>query len=267
MGAITARVERFVAADGETRLPIHVFVPATPPRAALLLFHGGGWMRGSPGMLVPHARRLAESGILAASAGYRLVRSGADSPADCLEDAGRADTVFRALATEAGVERVAIGGGSAGAQMALSLAMPPGGAGAREYAGLVLFNPAVDQCCTRGPIGALMRHRLRLTPERARAASPAHHVRSGVPPSLVFHGTRDRLVAIDKVRRFRDAMENAGNNCELVEFQGAGHGFFLSRPRGNPAFDRTVELTERFLLTLATGPRLEAPTDGEKGLG
>lgn len=254
-------VEHFVAADDETRLPLHVFVPPVQPRAAVLLFHGGGWTSGKPKMMFEHARMLADAGILTGCAGYRLVRSGAASPADCLADAGRADAAFRVVAAQAGVDRIAVGGGSAGAQLALGLAMGSGELEQREFAGLVLFNPAVDQCCAESRLGVLMRRWLRLTPEGARAASPVHHVRPGLPVSVVFHGTLDRIVPIETVRLFRDRMEIAGNDCELVEFPGEGHGFFRSNRR-SAALDRTAQFSTLFLLTRAFGvrPQLGEPT-------
>lgn len=257
-------VERFLAADDATELTMVVCAPVDRPRAALLLFHGGGWIAGSPSMLVPHARSLADAGILVASAGYRLVGAGAASPADCLADAARADAAFRELAARRDIDRISIGGGSAGAQLALALAMPPGDDQPRAYDGLVLLNPAVDTCCGRGPVASLFRRRVGLTRDTARAASPLHHVRSGAPRSLVMHGTRDRIVPIALARRFRDAMAAAGNDCDLVEFDGAGHGFFLPRPEGNPAFDRTVELASQFLLSRTAGTELSGLTDDGK---
>lgn len=253
-GSYAETVEQYVAADGVTWQNLHVCSPAARPRAAVLLFHGGGWMKGTPGMLVPHAQRLAEAGILVASSAYRLVGSGAASPADCLADAARADRAFREIAAGAGLDRIAIGGGSAGAQLALALAMPASGNPPPAYDGLVLLNPAVDVCCSRGPLAALSRRLVGLTPETARDASPLHHVRPGAPRSLVLHGTRDRIVPLRLAREFRQAMGAAGNDCDLVEFEGAGHGFFLPRPEGNPAFDRTVELILDFLLAPTTDP-------------
>lgn len=263
-GSSTETVEQYLAADDVTRLNLHVCSPAERPRAAVLLFHGGGWMKGTPAMLLPHARRLAGAGILTASAAYRLVGSGAVSPADCLADAARADRAFREIAAGAGLDRIAIGGGSAGAQLALALAMPSGGDQPLAYDGLVLLNPAVDVCCGRGPLAALARRLVGLTPETAREASPLHHVRPGAPRALILHGARDRIVPLRQVREFRQAMTAVGNDCDLVEFDGAGHGFFLPRPDGNPAFDRTAELIEQFLRAPTADPDRRGRTDDGK---
>lgn len=59
----TQRVETYTAADG-TPLPLHVFTPVGAAKAAILLFHGGCWMAGSPAKFFPtprHWRRPASS--------------------------------------------------------------------------------------------------------------------------------------------------------------------------------------------------------------
>jgi acetyl esterase len=235
----TERTETFAAADG-TPLPLHVFTPQGEARAALLLFHGGGWMIGSPAMLFPQAKALAQAGVLTASAGYRLVGAGADSPLDCMADAENADRLFRTIAADAGLASIGVGGGSAGGQLALSLAASP----ARHYDSLVLFNPALDACCE----GAAVADLLKIPPQQARAFSPLHHVRPGMPPTIMFHGTDDQIVPITLAQRFRRLMTDTGTACELVEFPGAGHGFFNHDPNGNHAYDTVLERTRAHLL-------------------
>ena len=235
----TEHTETFAAADGAP-LPLHVFAPQGEARAALLLFHGGGWMIGSPAMFFPHAKALAQAGILTASAGYRLIGAGADSPLDCMADAENADRLFRTIAADAGLASIGVGGGSAGGQLALSLAASP----ARHYDSLVLFNPALDACCE----GAAVADLLKIPPQQARAFSPLHHVRPGMPPTIMFHGTDDQIVPITLARRFRRLMTDTGTACELVEFPGAGHGFFNHDPNGNHAYDTVLERTRAHLL-------------------
>lgn len=56
----------------------------------------------------------------------------------------------------------------------------------------------------------------------ARALSPAQHVRSGLPPAIVFHGIKDGLEGFAKAEAFCNNMRAAGNRCELIPFKG-GH--------------------------------------------
>ncbi|NIQ76054.1 MAG: prolyl oligopeptidase family serine peptidase, partial [Nitrospinaceae bacterium] len=55
---------------------------------------------------------------------------------------------------------------------------------------------------------------------------PCHHVRPGLPPTLVFHGTADKTVPFENAERFTRLMNESGNICELVPFEGRNHGFF-----------------------------------------
>jgi acetyl esterase len=76
--------------------------------------------------------------------------------------------------------------------------------------------------------------------------SPAEFVRPGNPPTLIQHGTRDEVASIDTVRRFRDVMARAGNDCVLLEYEGAEHGFHYPGPPRH--FDDVIDATAEFLL-------------------
>ncbi|WP_202638750.1 alpha/beta hydrolase [Bailinhaonella thermotolerans] len=216
-------------------MTIHVIAPGDrPARAAILLFHGGGWVQGSPEQFFPQCRAMAQRGILAASGVYRLVGGGADSPADCLADARAAISEFQGIAASHGLGEVAVGGGSAGGQLALAATLidPVGPAPSR----LVLFNPVVDLCCG---FDAGLLALVGLTPRQAAALSPAHHAQSGLPPTLIFHGTADRLAPISAVRDLCTA-----TGARLVEFEGAEHGFF----NVSPYYEQTLDRMAAFLL-------------------
>jgi acetyl esterase/lipase len=109
---------RHRTADGGER-PLLVFEPDTPARAGVVLFHGG-----APANR-PHCRELAARGFFAVSAGYHLLGQGAASIDDCLADVRLAVEqagVF-AAAHGLGADRLAWGGSSAGAHLALAVAM------------------------------------------------------------------------------------------------------------------------------------------------
>jgi len=134
-----------------------VFEPAGTPRAALVLFHGGGLMHGAPEDLARHCEALAAEGILAASAGYRLVSGDAAHIGDCLDDVRSAMAEFRDVvvpgvsgvsgvsgtsdASGARVVPLAAGGSSAGGHLALLATLTGPNSG---FDTLVLFNPVVD---------------------------------------------------------------------------------------------------------------------------
>jgi acetyl esterase/lipase len=63
---------------------------------------------------------------------------------------------------------------------------------------------------------------------------------------LIQHGTHDEIAPIDQARRFRDAMEQAGNDCVLLEYERAEHAFHYPGRAGH--FDHVIDATAEFLL-------------------
>jgi dipeptidyl aminopeptidase/acylaminoacyl peptidase len=81
--------------------------------------------------------------------------------------------------------------------------------------------------------------------------SPSEHVRPGLPPTLVFHGTADKTVPFAHAEQFSQAMTEAGNTCQLEAFEGRGHGFFngsfFRAKNGDDAFNQTMKHSLEFL--------------------
>ena len=75
---------------GDTELKVWVFDQApkqTAPRPAIVFFFGGGWTGGSPTQFEPQSRHLAERGMIAIVADYRVKTRQDAKPADCVSDA------------------------------------------------------------------------------------------------------------------------------------------------------------------------------------
>ena len=244
----------YEAADG-SELPMLVFEPDedTQPAAGIVMFHGGALHSGSADGLAPHCRQLASRGIFAVSAGYRLIDQGARSIDDCIADVRRAVEHFVRLAAVRGLDssRLASGGSSAGAHLALVAAMiaPDRPVPSTEpgVAGVVALNPVVDllaygveqQQSLEGEVA-------RIAAGRLIEYSPVEFVRPGNPPVLIQHGTHDEVAPIGQARRFRDVMVQAGNDCILLEYEHAGHAFHYPGPAGH--FDDVIDATAEFLL-------------------
>jgi acetyl esterase len=239
---------RAPTSTGEVELSLHCFLPpghaATDRRAALLLFFGGGWVRGTPTQFYPQCRRLADRGLVAIAAEYRVSERHGTAPRDCVADGFAALRWLRAHAAELGLDpaRIAAGGGSAGGHVAAATAAcadPDGGKPVRPAA-LVLFNPVFDN----GPesfghvrLGAAWRE-----------LSPRHNLHAGMPPNLVLLGTADHLVPVATAEGWRDACAALGVRCELRLYAGEAHGFFNAhRPE---MYRRTMAEVEAFLLSL-----------------
>ncbi len=213
-------------------LRLHIYAPQASPaaveRPAIVFFFGGGWERGSPTQFMRQATHLASRGMVAVCPEYRTRQSHGTTPFECLADGKDAVRWVRSHAKELGVDpqRIAAGGGSAGGYVAAAAAVlsaldEPATTNPVSCVpnALVLFNPVLDTTATgygAKKFGA-----------RSREASPAHNVRAGLPPTVIFHGRADTTVPFENAQRFTDEMRKAGNACTLRGYDGQGHGFYL----------------------------------------
>jgi acetyl esterase len=257
-----ARAEVYKTA-GDTRLSLWIFEPAAGPktnRPAIVFFFGGGWTGGSPAQFEQQCRHLAARGMVAITADYRVGSRHGVKPTACLADAKSALRWVRANAARLGIDprRVAAGGGSAGGHLAAALATVPGfddPADDRAVSGvpdaLALFNPALVLAPLPGLTATIdadrvSAERFGTAPE---AFSPAHHVKRGAPPTIIFHGKADTTVPYATAEAFARAMQAAGNRCELVGYEGQGHGFF-NHGRAGGRYAETLAATDRFFVSL-----------------
>ena len=246
------RVEVYKTIGGIS-LRMHIFdeqPEATKPRAAIVFFFGGGWVGGNPKQFFPHCRYLAQRGIVAMAAEYRVRSAHQTTPFECVKDGKSAVRWIRANASRLGVDpkKIAAGGGSAGGHVAAATATVPGldedkdPSLSSKPGALVLFNPVYDN----GPDG-YGHDRVK---ERYYDISPMHNIREGIPPAIVFLGTKDKLIPVATAERFKRRMFEVGARSELILFEDQGHGFFNHGKNENRFFDETVEHMDRFLSSL-----------------
>jgi acetyl esterase len=84
---------------------------------------------------------------------------------------------------------------------------------------------------------------------RGRELSPLHHIRRGLPPTLILHGKADTTVPYTDVERFCAESRRLGNQCDLVGYEGAPHGFF-NPGRGDNWHSETLQEMDSFLRRL-----------------
>lgn len=258
-----ARVEIYQRV-GETELALHIFAPASGPknnRPAIVFFFGGGWANGSPAQFEQQCRHFAARGLVAITADYRVASRHRAKVADCVADAKSALRYVRAHAERLGIDprRIAAAGGSAGGHLAAAAATVPGFDAPGDDTtisavpdALVLFNPVL--VVAEMPELGLVGFGTRLPKERLGSApttlSPAHHVRKGLPPTIIFHGTADTTVPYVTAEAFTRLMQAAGNRCELVGADGKEHGFFNYGRGENLSYRDTLVRADAFLVSL-----------------
>ena len=196
---------------------------------------------------------MANHGMVAFSAEYRVKSRNRTTPFACVKDGKSAIRWVREHAAELGVDpnRIVASGGSAGGHVAACIGVIEGceeeGINLRVSShpnAMILFNPVLDT--TAKGYGAN-----RFKAEQQTDLSPCHHVHNGIAPTILFHGTSDTTVPFENAERFTKLMNDAGNECVLVPFEGKGHGFFngsFFRPKGGDVdYDLTMKHSIEFL--------------------
>jgi acetyl esterase len=249
---------------GDVQLSLHLFEPSAGPktnRPAIVFFFGGGWTNGNPLQFEQHCRYLASRGMVAITADYRVDSRHQVKPTACVADAKSALRWLRRNATRLGIDpqRIAAGGGSAGGHLAAAIATVPGFDEPGEDTAIsampnacVLFNPALVLAPIEGV--DIAGFEARVGPERMgtdpKNISPAHHVKKGAPPTIIFHGRADTTVPYATAEAFASLMKKADNRCELVGFDDQKHGFFNYGRGDGSSFHATLVATDRFLASL-----------------
>lgn len=252
-----ARAETYKTV-GDTQLKLYIFAPAAPSNApAIVFFFGGGWANGSPQQFEQHCRHLAARGMVAITADYRVATRHQAKPTQCVADARSAIRWVRAHAAQLGVDphRIAAGGGSAGGHLAACTAFisefdepaeDPKLSATPDA--LVLFNPALVLAPMEGlkleGFGAKVSEERMGT--KGENISPAHHVKAGAPPTIIFHGRADTTVPFVTAEAFAARMKAVGARCELVGYDGQVHGFFNHEPWQS----KTLAEVDRFFASL-----------------
>ena len=235
---------------GDVELKLHIFNPEghqeADSRPAIVFFFGGGWNSGTPSQFYPQSEYLAKRGMVAISAEYRVKSRNKTTPLECVKDGNSAIRWVRAHAAELGIdpEMIAAGGGSAGGHVAAATGTTKGifeeGEDlevSSQPGALVLFNPVYDN----GPKG-YGHDRVK---DYWKKISPMHNLDQKTPPTIVFLGTKDRLIPVATAEKYRDTMKKAGVRSELFLYEGQPHGFF-----NKAKYDETVKEMDAFLTSL-----------------
>ncbi len=207
--------------------------PGDGPFPAVIVVHGGGWVRGDRRVdVAPLFKPLEAAGIAWFSIDYRLSNDILHFGA-AIDDVRDAIRFVHAHASEYRVDpdRIALVGESAGGQLAAMAALDPAPE-AQVKAVVALYTPTdlVQLAEESAFVPRQIRESLRGTPlenlliARLRQLSPVENVKRDSPPFLLIHGTADALVPFEQSRAMCDRMKAVGASCQLYAVEGGGHG-------------------------------------------
>jgi PelA/Pel-15E family pectate lyase len=199
----------------------------------VILVHGGGWASGDKaGDLAPLAAPLSAAGFTVFSINYRLAPEHR-WPA-CLQDVLTAVRWAKANAAahKGDPTRIALIGYSAGGHLATYAAkVVDDSARVQAVVGLAPLTDFVQELPQRGNIlgrtqRGLLNRPEEITPESLgllKALSPINHLRPGLPPFLLMHGSSDESVPYIQSVTFQSRLHEHGVRADLIPLPGAPH--------------------------------------------
>lgn len=224
--------------DGKD-LKAHIFnsksKEQTQPFSAFIFFHPGGWSMGEPMWGYELCSYYSLQGMVAISFEYRLSSIGGFSPVDALKDVKSAIRWTRINKEKLNIDhdRVAAGAISAGAHLAACAASIDGYDDPQDDKNIssVPNALALQSACLNTAIVGEFTHLLqgRDDPENL---SPYHHLKSGLPPMCLIHGTADDLISFDSIKEYAEKSIELGNRCDLHPFEGTDHFFSQNADSG-----------------------------------
>jgi acetyl esterase len=253
--------------EGHADVPVRIYTPhgLDGPAGVLVFFHGGGFLAGSIDSHDGTVRELAVgAGCVAVSVEYRLAPEHPYPAA--LDDCLAALRWAAAHASEIGGDpaRIAIGGDSAGGNLAAAVALRNRDEGGPSPVFQLLVYPVTDVGCATPSMTANATGYM-LTADSMRwmwatylgeaaadagsdpYASPAAAADlAGLPPALVITAEFDPLR--DEGEAYGAALAAAGVPTEVVRYDGQIHGFFSMHalaPQSKVAIDVAAEALRR----------------------
>ena len=231
--------------DPEHGLTLDAWLPPPGDRPApvALLVHGGGWEAGDRvTYITPLFEPLARAGVAWFSIDYRLTPE-VRHPAQ-MDDVRTALRFVREHAARFRIDprRIVLVGESASGQMVTLLATEDAGlAGVVSFYGVYDFAPLVQDASPRSLAARLFGRTVLDEGARAllRKYSPLHAAHGRMPPTLLVHGTSERLW--EQGVAMADRLRGLGVRHELLRLEGAPHG--MGNWEGRPEWAHYKEKT------------------------
>ena len=210
--------------------------PASTPRPAVLVIHGGGWTEGIyRSSMASHAQRFADAGYVTVNIEYRLTPDGGQYP-HAVQDCYCALAYMRNHAAELRIDptRIAGLGYSAGGHLVSMLGVdtdadvqPDCAEGTTTPLNAVVAGSGVEDMAALPGVWSVtefMGGSVSDVPDRYHAASPLSHVTAGAPPYLFVHGDDDWFVNFEAQEQpMQAALDAVDTPTHLLRIPGGGH--------------------------------------------
>lgn len=220
------------------------------PKSVIAFFFSSGWDNGQVSQFAPHCLYFASRGMLAIAFDYRVASRHGAGPIHAISDARSAMRWLRYNADTLGINpgKIVGAGGSGGAHAIASAALLSEFDEPDESLeiscspnALALFNPILDTSKKGFGMDRFP------TPDLAKRANLMNAIAKGRVPSIIFHGTGDRVVSYENSFVFAKKMKKKKNICEYVPYEGQGHGFFNLNVSSD-FYQSTVGYLDEFLV-------------------
>jgi len=250
---VTALLDVEYSRVGDRRLLADIFLPAgsakpgNPAAPAIVVVHGGGWLKGDKQKFRAMALALTARGYVTAAIEYRLGGE-AKFPA-AIHDCNAAVSYLRSNSQKYGIDSKRIGavGGSAGGHLVglmaagsevKALRAPGARSGSSNIqAAIVMAGPmqvstgAVAERAQQNPQKSNAFHWIGKTledaPESYKLASPFQHLSKATPPILFMVGEKDQP---SRNQPARDKLKSLGVETGLKVYEGGAHGCWNQTP-------------------------------------
>lgn len=238
------RVEDRMIPGPNGEIPIRIYTPdGNGPFGALVYFHGGGWVVGNIEMTDQPCRMITKAaGCVTVSVDYRLApeHKFPAGPEDCYAATKWVSNNAAALGCDA--SRIAVGGTSAGANLAAAAALMARDRRAPKIAYQLLVYPATRReldtpshkqfatdgyyILSRADMEWFWRHYLASDADAANPYACPARAKSlaGLPPALVITAEFDPLR--DEGEAYAARLREEGVATVLKRYDGVTHGFF-----------------------------------------
>ena len=247
-------------------IPVRIYTPSGKPAGILVYYHGGGWVVGD---LASHdyvCRALTnETGCVVVAVDYRLAPENKFPAAaeDCYAATQWAATNAAALGADA--EHIAVGGDSAGGNLAAVVALMARDRGGPRIRHQMLIYPVTDAAMntpsheeftadgmvlSKADMVWFWGHYLKSKNDGDNPyASPlrAKDLRN-LPPAHIITASHDPLR--DEGEAYAEALKKAGNQVRLKRYAGVVHGFFSLQAAIDQGKTATRELAEALKASL-----------------